>query len=175
MNKNSLQSFIGAIFPISITRANLQASVLGTLGLVASGCFFDLARVVLAVALVLVVASLTGPAFRRAFPFLFDVDSRLRGRIASEIALAADPGEVFEQWQSGPYSVHASAVLLAMQEAINHAVGQSWGPAPSTASTAVLVAAAPTPAPKPQAPVSIPSVVSMAAGTGDPEEGDLSI
>jgi len=75
MNKNLIQSFMSGIFPISITRANLQASVLGTLGLVASGCLPDLSRVVLAVALILVVASLTGPAFRRAFPFLFDVDT----------------------------------------------------------------------------------------------------
>ncbi len=38
MNKNILQRFIGAIFPISITRANLQASVLVNFQIERHGC-----------------------------------------------------------------------------------------------------------------------------------------
>lgn len=164
---------MGAVVPPSLTRANLQASVLGLLGLVSSGFFSaEPQRIILVVILSLVLLSLGGPSARRAFPFLFDVDPKLRGRIAAEIVLADNPDEVFAQWQAGPYSVHASAVLLAMQAAIDSAV-RHWDPVPAMAPfRTTSPAAAPAPAPMPAVPT--PSSV-VSADDGEPHEHDLSI
>lgn len=175
MKLTIIQAILGNIFPLSLTRANHQAILLGILGLVLSACFPDWSRMILAITLSLTLGSLTGPPCRAAFPLLFDTGN-LRQKIAAEVALAHNPGEVLASWLTSPNSLHASSVLLAMQSAVDHIYCRNHiGAEPAVTGTPTPIpvqAPSRSTTPVPVSPVTIaeppsPMLVDPSDGGGD--------
>ena len=179
-----IPKLMGAFFPASLSRANLQAVALVAAGLILAASLPDYTRVCLGGILILTLAALTGPSVRKGFPGCFDTTLALRRQISWEIVSSHDPAEVLKGWLSGPYAVHASSVLLVMREAVASVYGDHlskvFGIIPPSAVTrppqpVVSPSAVQVPVPQVSVPVSgAPPVSAVSYIPPDPTEiGDL--